>query len=269
MTNLTCDVIQWGASTDREKVPATSLLWKLPNDPGEERERMIRDFALRGDVPAHLQVWCPVPVTHEGLTGEFYCTPDFLSIGSDDDWVRVRINPVTAELIGEVAKAMLPTRKMVNDIYVTSKKLAAQSWGPPYDHSMMCTHRWAPQDARINQQIQSKGYERGELIEGHAKNVVIGLGLGTNHGQQIGIYGWFDESGTAIQGPGVQWKAHEWSYTDYSQCVRFVHKEMLVGDEVMRVEDVLADSKLHKLISDEGPLSRCFYSAFHTDYLKG
>lgn len=268
MSNLTCDVIQWGASTDREKVPATQLLSELPNDPGEERERMVRDFALRGDVPAHIQTWCTVPVEHEGLTGEFYCTPDFLSIGSDDDWARVRINGVTAELIGEVAKAMLPTRKMVNAIYAASNKLAAKSWGPPYDHSMMCTHRWQPQDAAINQQIQSKGYERGSLMEGHAKNVVIGMGLSASHGQQIGIYGWFTSEGRAIQGPGVQWKAHEWSYTDYSQCIRLVHKEMLVGSKVMAVTDVLKDPALYPLISDE-PLTRCYYKDFHPGYLQG
>lgn len=267
MPNFVCDVIQWATSTKRNKVPATTLLKELPDEPGEARERMIRDFILRGDVPDYVQVWMPVPVRFGKLIGEFYCTPDFLSIGTDEDFVRVRINGATAECVGDVVGALLPTEKMVNDIYSAANRLVAQPWGAPYDHSMMLTSRWQVQDARSNEQAHARGFQPGELWAGHMKNVVIGGGLEEYKGERIGIYGWFRKDGTAIQGPQAQWRAHEWTYADYSQCIRLVHKDMLLGDTVVSVESVLQNPELALLLSNEGALKHCSYREFHPEWL--
>lgn len=229
---------------------------------------MVRDFALRGDVPDYIQTWCPVPVGHRSHSGVFYCAPDFLSIGDDYDFVRVRINGVTAELIGAVVGAVLPTKRMVDLIYDASKQLEAQPWGPPYDRSMMTTKRWRKQDKKIDDQASDAMYARGELWEGHAKNVVVGAGLSAKRGETIGIYGWFDERGRAIQGPAVNWNSHEWTYTDYSQCIRLIHKDMLVDGVPMAVRDVLQDKELAPLISDEGTLAHCTYREFHPEWLE-
>jgi hypothetical protein len=229
---------------------------------------MVRDFVLRGDVPAYVQTWCPVATVQGAHYGVFYCTPDFLSIGDDYDFVRVRINGVTAELIGAAIGAVLPTKKMVDLIYAASKKLVATPWGAPYDASMMATSRWARQDKRINDQASDAVYARGELWEGHAKNVVVGRGLADKRGERIGIYGWFDEHGKAIQGPVVNWKDHEWTYTDYSQCIRLVSEDMLVDGRPMTVPDVLRSKELAPLLSDEGTLGHCTYKEFHSGWLE-
>jgi hypothetical protein len=260
--------LHWGTSTSYVKVPATELLKQLPDSPGENRERMVRDFALRGDVPAYVQTWCPVS-TRQGLhTGTFYCSPDFLSIGDDLDFVRARINGATAELIGRAIGAVLPTKKMVDLIYAASRKLSAQPWGAPYDRSMMATSRWRRQDKKVNEQASDAMYGRGELWEGHAKNVVVGAGLAAKRGENIGIYGWFDEKGKAIQGPTVNWGSHEWTYTDYSQCIRFIHKDMLVDGVTTSVSAVLQNKELAPLISDEGTLAHCTYLEFHPEWLE-
>lgn len=261
------EVIKWGTSSSREKAPATDLLWELPAGPGEERERRIRDIVLRGDVPDWLQTWVSVPVQYGKLSGEFYCSPDFLSIGNDEDFVRVRVNPVTAEDIIQVANAMLPTRKMVNAIYASSSKLEAQPWGPPYDASMMQTSRWRVQDDKIARQASSRGYKHGKLWAGHLKNMVVGRGVGDKNGATVGIYGWFRNDGEAIQGPGINFTSHEWTYTDYAHGTRLIHKDMLVNNQPMAVRDVLNDPALAPLISDEGVLKHCSYSEFHPKWL--
>jgi hypothetical protein len=269
MPQRICDVILWGTSSDREKVPATTLLAELPNAPGPKRERMILDFVRRGDVPDFVQVWCPVSVQHGAIKGEFYCTPDYLAIGSDEDFVRVRVNGVTAERIAAQAIAVLPTRKMVNDIYRNAAcKLVAQTWGEPYDHTMMQTARWPVQDQKIFEQALSAKFERGQLWAGHAKDVVVGGGLTAHKGTTIGIYGWFNSAGKPIQGPQVNWDAHEWTYTDYSQCIRLVHSLMMVAGRVLPVQSVLKSPELAPLISDEGALEHVTYSEFHPEYLK-
>lgn len=43
----------------------------------------------------------------------FYVAPDYLGIGSGDDWARVCITPYAAQRIADSLNRFLPTRKMV------------------------------------------------------------------------------------------------------------------------------------------------------------
>jgi hypothetical protein len=47
--------------------------------------------------------------------------PDYLSIGTDDDWARINITPLAAQKIADSLNCFLPTRKMVDDIYKAAK----------------------------------------------------------------------------------------------------------------------------------------------------
>lgn len=43
--------------------------------------------------------------------------PDYLAIGSNDDFVRIPMDPKTAQKIADQTGTSLPTTKMVDDIY--------------------------------------------------------------------------------------------------------------------------------------------------------
>jgi hypothetical protein len=242
----------------------TEILAELPTSLCEERERIIYDYATSANMPTWMQSWIEVPVTSGGLEGSFYCLPDFLCIGNDQDFFRARINPVTAETIGAWLEGVLPTKKMVNLIYGRApQKVVAQPWGPPYDNSMLHTARWPKHDKRIAAMMSSRGYKNGLLTAGHMKNVVVGKKLGEKKGSTVGIYGWFKHNGEAIQGPTANFGSHEWTYADYSHGIRYIFKEMRVGSAVMKVQDVLKHPEYHTLISDEGPLEHSSYLEYH------
>lgn len=247
-------------------MPASELLKELVDFPGKERERQVHDFVLRGDVPAWLQHWVPVPVKHDDFEGEFYCAPDFLTMGSDDDFIRCRVNPLTAESIGRYLGGVTPTRKMVQLIYRHAHAIPASTWGPPYGAGMLRTYRWPVQDGKIAKVMRVKGLRPGDFVAGHLKNIVIGRGLKDKQGATVGIYGWYRKDGSVIQGPSINWDSHEWSYTDYSHGWRPVYHSMLVNGVVLPVREVLMDDDMCPLISDEGVLRKSSYLEYHKEY---
>lgn len=60
-------------------------------------------------------------VSGKRINAFYYVAPDYLSIGTDDDWARVPLTPNAAQKIADALSCFLPTRKMVNDIYIQAK----------------------------------------------------------------------------------------------------------------------------------------------------
>ncbi|HLJ54078.1 MAG TPA: hypothetical protein VKT77_03510, partial [Chthonomonadaceae bacterium] len=90
--------------------------------PLEEREAQIEREIDAGNVPDFLRAFRPITVTGLGPSGAahtivFEAAPDYLSVGSDADFVRVPLTPMTAGQIAERYACVLPTRKMVDAIY--------------------------------------------------------------------------------------------------------------------------------------------------------
>ena len=88
-------------------------------------------FALKeilgGNIPSVLKKFIPVHVsvvesaTNKTIKAIFYASPDYLSIGTDDDWARINITPMAAQQIADSFQCFLPTCKMVDDIYRSAK----------------------------------------------------------------------------------------------------------------------------------------------------
>jgi hypothetical protein len=252
-------------SMQTESVPATELLAQLPNEPGYARESKVLEFARAGYVPKFMCRWVPVPVTCPGHSGTMYVLPDYFCLGTDADFVRVRVNPVTAELIClEAGGCFLPTVQVVNTIYrYAQQKPVAQPWGPPYDHSMLLTQRWRVQDNKVAKTMSDHGWQPGPLTAGHMKDIVIGKGLACARGEIVGIFGWFDAKGVAIQGPTANWRDHKWTYADYAHGFRAVHPILQVDGQDRSIPEILQDSSLAPLLSAEGTLGHCCYLDFH------
>ena len=83
-----------------------------------ERDREVYAQVMAGNVPDFLRRLCPVPARSvvEGRinSGTYYVTPDYLAVGSDDDYFLAPISPYTAQRIAEALHCTLPTPKMVN-----------------------------------------------------------------------------------------------------------------------------------------------------------
>jgi len=67
----------------------------------------------------------------------------------------------------------------------------------------------------------------------------------------VAIYGWHYPGGKPIQPLYV---GHWDRYVDYSHGIRLVAGEMIIDGQTHRVSDVLKDTLLCGLVSDEGPI---------------
>jgi hypothetical protein len=215
-----------------------------------QREARITAEILGGNVPGFLREFVPINVS-ASISGStvhatYYVSPDYLCIGHDDDFARIPMTPLIAQPIADALDCLLPTRKMVNDIYAQAGvKLAPQPISPAtVDITLATTH------LRHHELVESQraGQPLGQLIGGIKKDVVITPLLASNPGK-VAIYGWHQLSGSPIQ---PLYLGHVDWYVDYSHGIRLVHDQMLVDGSVMSVADVLADPDLHVLLSDEG-----------------
>jgi hypothetical protein len=226
---------------------ATEILRQLPNTLCEEREQAICEFFEAGQCPMWLRQWVEIPVAADGLSGAFYVMPDFLCLGTDDDYVYTPLGAINAERALRRFKAVLPTQRMVSLVYAMSKKQVAQPWGPPYDNSMKLTERWAVQTRKAAKGIKASGAHNGDLVEGHFKNVIVSPRTVTSHGTDLSFFGWYDGRGRPIQGDSG---AHGSSYCDYSHGVRAVLSNVVVGDRMTSLPEALADEHAYKLFSE-------------------
>lgn len=220
---------------------------------GSVREKNIINELVSGNVPDFMRSLKEVNVSSAVGKITFYVMPDYMCIGTNEDYVRIPMSPLSAQIVADAFECTLPTRKMVNDIWKNAKiKLPPLPWGPPYNAEMESTDRYQKHNAKIQQQLNGKDFT--QLIAGHKKDVVLTNRLAPNNPKRrVAIYGWFNSDGTVIQ--GLNPTSHEDAYADYSHGLRFVSKKVLVNGVVKDIVDVFKDSQLCALLSDEGVLN--------------
>ena len=211
------------------------------------REAAMLAEILRGNVPPSLTRFAAVPVTAGAHTGTVFVAPDYLGIGSDEDFVRTPLNALSAQAIADRLGCVLPTTKLVDAIWrAAPRKLAPLPWGPPYDATMLSTARFIAQSDRIT--AQRAGTPLDELVAGDKKDVVLTKAIAAHPGH-VAIYGWQLPNGQPIQPLAT---IHAITYADYSHGVRLVLATMLVDGTEMAIADVLADPNLCALVTSEG-----------------
>lgn len=217
------------------------------------REKHILDAFLSGNIPNFIRNFSPITVTENGNTITYLVTTDYLSIGSDSDYVRMPMNPLTAQKIADQYDCSLPTRKMVVDIWNQSEyKLTPLPWGPPYNSSMMSTSRIQIHNQRIQNQLIGK--DNSKLISGHKKDVVLSNKIAPNNpNKKVVIFGWIQLNGKPIQ--GLNYWSHEDTYADYSHGIRLIANDAMLNHKPVRIQNIFNDATLSALISNEGILA--------------
>jgi hypothetical protein len=225
-----------------------------------ERESAITDEIFAGNVPSFLRKFCAVTVTNisdgETNTATFFAAPDYLAVGSDENYFLAPISPNTAQQIADKLDCILPTRKMVDEIYsAAAVKLAPAPIPPSAAMTTVPIFEQHNETVRTQRAAFLSLHPLGALVAGHQKDVVISARLAgvTN---KVAIYGWHQTNGVAIQ---PLYLGHTAAWVDYSQCVRLVSQTMIVNGAQKSVAAVLADAKLCGLISDEGVITNARY----------
>ena len=226
-----------------------------------EREARLEAEILRGNVPDFLRRFCPVSVTnvHTGKTNivTFFAAPDYLAIGSDEDYFLTPLRPETAQRIADALGCSLPTRAMVDAIYA-----AADVKLQPHPMTPGSTMTAVPVFAEHNSIVRTQRlaavtkHPAGSLVAGHKKDVVISNRL-TNAPGKVAIYGWHQLDGKPIQ---PLYTGHTSAWVDYSHGIRLVATNVVINGKAASLADVLRDKKFAALLSDEGPMAFTGYA---------
>ncbi|MFH1375011.1 MAG: hypothetical protein ABII79_14600 [bacterium] len=218
----------------------------------ERQEAALKEFRS-GDVPSFLRRLKPVHLEHMTRDGKtiravIWVTPDYLALGSDEDYLRMPLTRPTAVTIAAEFKCTLPTRKIVDAIAEQADFRFKPQPLPP--GKMMRSSEYY---VRHNQLIedQRRGRPLGELLAGHKKDVVLSNRLFGP--ERIAIYGWHRISGEPIQPLST---VHGARYADYSHGIRLVYAQVCIDGELRSIYDVLADPDLAPVLSYEGLLPR-------------
>lgn len=230
---------------------ATNFVRSIAGASSHEREAAALAALLAGNVPCYMRDFVDVTIAFAGHKLVMRVLPDHLTIGTDDDRLRMPLWPLTAQKVADVWNCVLPTTKMVNLIWhAAPSKLAPQPWGPPYDASMVSTDRFVAHNARIEATIKKLGVDATLLMSGHKKDVVLSKAL-AGRPTQVAIFGWIQPNGRPIQPLTL---VHENTYGDYSHGIRMVSRECLLDDKPDDLGRILMDPHLCVGVSDEGPL---------------
>jgi hypothetical protein len=219
-----------------------------------EREHAILDELSRGNLPEFLRKLVPVQLQCElagggELVATIFVTPDYLSIGSDADFLRIPMNLHTAVAIAERFGFVLPTRKMVDAIYLQARHRLLPQPLPAGDQMRSTQYYWTHNEL-IDDQEQALGARLGDLVSGDKKDVVMTNRLAQNFGR-IAIYGWHRATGQPIQPLST---VHGANYADYSHGIRLVSRWAVIEGKRRLVRDILQDPASARVLSDEGPI---------------
>lgn len=212
------------------------------------REAAVLTEVQRGNLPAFWRRFVEVRVP----SASFWVAPDYLAIGSDDDYLLMPLTPATAQRIADLLDCVLPTKKMVDAIYQTAS-LKLEPLPIPPSKEMTTAPVFAQHNATVRTQRAAAvaAHPLGALVAGHKKDIVLTPRLATAPGK-VAIYGWHRADGRPIQ---PLYLGHTSAWVDYSHGVRLVRRAMTVGDTPTTVEAVLADPQRCALLSDEGPIA--------------
>lgn len=231
----------------------SEIIARIAGIRGARREAVILAEIRRGNVPDFLRDLKPVHLSlrrpgRPALSATIWVMPDYLSVGNEDDFVRVPLSYDGAVSIASGFGMILPTRKMVDAIYVQSDfHLKPQPMKP--GPLMSSTAYLVTHNAKTEEQLV--GRPRGELISGHKKDLVLTNRL-TRRPRRVAIYGWHRLNGEPIQPLSL---VHGASYTDYSHGLRLVSATALVNGVPTPIAEALKDPELAPLFSYEGVMA--------------
>lgn len=215
----------------------------------EQREQAILGQLLQGNVPGFLRKLVPVKLTFKITAATIFVMPEYLAIGSDEDFLRIPMNLHTVGAILDRFRFLLPTKKMVDTIYnQASCRFVPQPL--PAGPEMTSTKYYRMHNTIINTQSENRDFPSCVLVAGHKKDVVLTDRLVRKPGR-IAIYGWHRAPGMPIQPLST---VHGAGYADYSHGIRLVAEMAMMGGQLRSIRDILRDSLLATTLSDEGTI---------------
>ncbi len=219
----------------------------------EARERVVYAEVASGNVPSWLRRLVPVAMLRtvggDRMAVTFWAAPDYLAVGSDDDWFLMPLSPQMAQRIADLTHTSLPTPPMVDAIWRDARARPGPDSIAP-SAAMITMPVFADHMATVLRRRMASAAPLGALVAGHKKDVVL-THLLDSLPFRVAIYGWHLPSGVPVQPLTV---GHTRVHVDYSHGIRLVSRRVEVGRVQHDLSDVLRDPVLSAALSDEGPI---------------
>ncbi len=220
----------------------------------EAREVQILAEISAGNIPDFMRQLTTISTSFQDNSGvshtvSYQVMPDYLAIGSDDDFCRIPMGPKTAQKIADLFGAVMPTRKLVDNIYINcAVKLQPVAYAPVGNQNELVP-KFIEHNTDIEALRLAAGGQLGQLTGGTKKDVVLSnLIIDPARLNRVVIYGWHQLNGSPIQ---PLTNIHYDTYVDYSHGIRLLNGEFLLDGEVTAITDILSNPGLYKILSDE------------------
>lgn len=257
------------ASRSRYRMGGKEFIKSVDNLPFVLREKRIVEEILSGNVPDSLKFFQKivfetgqvdsVEVLKKKHTVEIMALSDYLSIGTNFDFIRMPMGPLAAQEIADSLFCTLPTAYLVDKIAMASVGgIDPFPFRPVKDRNIWPVV-FEDSNNAINALYKASGYHFGELISGLKKDVILTYKImdpaRRNH---VTIYGWHYPDGSHIQPSN---NIHVNFYVDYSHGIRLLARCCKIDGKEYDIKSVLEDPKLYRILSDEPfPMRRATYA---------
>ncbi|MCF6270165.1 MAG: T9SS type A sorting domain-containing protein [Melioribacteraceae bacterium] len=228
----------------------------------QAREDRIFEEISAGNIPNFLRSLTKIEsyfVDANGVSHSviYEVMPDYLAVGSDDDFCRIPMGPITAQKIADIFGATMPTSKLVDNIYINCEvKLKPVTY--PWSNQSVLVSKFIEHNKDIENQLSAVGATLGQLVGGTKKDIIISNRITdparTHH---VVIYGWHQLNGNPIQ---PIYNGHINTYIDYSHGIRLINSQILIDSVVTDFKEIVTDEILYKILSNEnGVMERPTY----------
>lgn len=240
------------AGSDFMRRADTTAFWAL--------EDIIVETVTAGQVPDALRHFRKITFTTPVVDSveilrkkhkvEMWVLPDYVAIGTNDDFVRMPMGPLAAQRIADALDCTLPTPFLVDRIAEASEGHVDIFPFRPLGNRNSQPIVFQDSNNAINAQFKAYGYEFGQFISGLKKDIVLTYKIMTltKYERNVAIYGWHHPDGRAQQPLFVR---HGNFYVDYSHGVRLIYNKVKIDGMEYNIREILQSPELYRLLSDE------------------
>lgn len=212
-------------------------------------ERTVRAL-MDGDVPDALRNFSKIRYRKQGHTVEFWALPDYLAVGTNEDYVRMPMGIISSRKVAKALDCVLTTTFLVDRINdVAEGALDIFPFRPLRGRNSLPIV-FQDHNNAIKALYKAKGYHFGQFISGLKKDLVETscLSKKAEYVNNIAIYGWHHPDGHPQQPIFLR---HADFYSDYSHGTRLIWHEVTVDGKAFELEELMRDPEMFSLVSDE------------------
>jgi pimeloyl-ACP methyl ester carboxylesterase len=220
--------------------------------PRDEREEEIFQAAASGNIPGFLREMVTLKGVFHDFAGvahtlEYEAMPDYLAIGSDDDFCRIPMTPHTAQRLADLFGGSMLTAKLSDHLWENAEVKLVPFNYVPVGNANELVEKFVDHNSQIEKQLTEASGRHGQLVAGIKKDVIISSKI-AERPDRVVIYGWHKTDGKPIQ---PVYSGHIWWYVDYSHGIRFMNAQVLIDGRPVLLPDLLRDPVLFRVITDE------------------